>query len=50
MKKDANFLFAIAGTLLILIVYPLIMKQFFPQYFTPPQQARQEDRTRALVD
>ncbi|MBU1925346.1 MAG: membrane protein insertase YidC [Candidatus Omnitrophica bacterium] len=50
MKKDANFLLAIAGTLLILIVYPLIMKQFFPQYFAPPQQTRQEDRARAPVD
>ncbi|MBI4845025.1 MAG: membrane protein insertase YidC [Candidatus Omnitrophica bacterium] len=39
MRKDNNFLLAMVITMLIVFTYPVIMKQFFPQYFSVQKQA-----------
>ncbi len=37
MNNEKNFLIAILITLGVLWVYPMVMKQFFPQFFPEPQ-------------
>ncbi|MBU4304739.1 MAG: membrane protein insertase YidC [Candidatus Omnitrophica bacterium] len=38
MKNEKNFLLAVIITVVVLYFYPLLIKQFFPQFFTPPEE------------
>lgn len=40
MNNEKNFLLAIVLTITILLLYPLILKQFFPQALPPPSQEK----------
>jgi len=44
MKNEKNFLITIIITMAVLIAYPMVMKQFFPQFFPAPEETAIEQK------
>lgn len=42
MKNDNNFLLVIIITIMVLMVYPMVMQKFFPQYFPDPERPSEQ--------
>ena len=47
MKNEKNFLITIIITMAVLITYPMVMKQFFPQFFPAPEKTIMARKTPA---